>query len=120
MESEERVWRRCRPVGALSMACTLAEVNLASDISLVCESLLSALIYWPYIKVLFIVQAWCLNSVTRGCTLPSGSVVNREGDSYSLVESFVVHFLFVDRAGPYYNRKHTLLVFPLVLSPIEQ
>ena len=60
---------------------------------------------------------WCLDSVTRGCTLLFGSVEGREGDSYSLVESFVVHLLFVGLAGPCYYRKHTLSVFSLVISP---
>ena len=40
----------------------------------------------------------------------------REGDSYSLVESFVVHLPFVGLAGPCYDRKHTLPVFSLVIS----
>ena len=35
MEIEGRVWRRCWPIGAFSTACTLAEVNLSSEISLV-------------------------------------------------------------------------------------
>ena len=59
---------------------------------------------------------WCLDRVTCGCTIYSGSVVAREGGSYSLVESFVVHLLFVGQAGPSYDRKHTLHVFPLVTS----
>ena len=41
-------------------------------------------------------------------------MVAHEGDSYSLVESFVVHLPFVGRVGPSYYRKHTLPVFPLV------
>ena len=48
-----------------------------------------------WVKVVFVVQEWCLDSVTHGCTLYSRSVVAHEGDSYSLVESFVVHLLFV-------------------------
>jgi hypothetical protein len=47
-------------------------------------------------------------------TLFFGSVVAREGDSYSLVESSVVHLPLVGIAGPCYYRKHTLLVFSLV------
>ena len=54
--------------------------------------------------------------VTHGCTLLSGLVVAREGDSYSLVESFVVHLPLVGLAGQYCYRKHTLFVFSLVLS----
>ena len=54
--------------------------------------------------------------VTRGCTLLSGSMVAREGDSYSLIEIFVVHLLFVSLAGPCYYRKHTLPMFSLVIS----
>ena len=52
-------------------------------------------------------------------TLPlhSGLVVAHEGDSYSLVESFVVHLPFVGRARPVYYTKHTLPVFSLVISP---
>ena len=46
-----------------------------------------------------------------------GSVVAREGDSYSLIESFVVHLQFIGLAGPYYYRKHTMHVFSLVISP---
>ena len=43
----------------------------------------------------------------------SGSVVAHEGDSYSLVESSVVHLLFVGQVGPSYEEKHPLLVsFP--------
>ena len=45
-----------------------------------------------------------------------GSVVAREGDSYSLIESFVVHLPFIGLAGPYYYRKHTMPVFSLVIS----
>ena len=55
--------------------------------------------------------------VTHGCTLLFGSVVAHEGDSYSLVESFVVHLPLVGLAGPYYYRKYTLLMFSLVISP---
>ena len=44
-------------------------------------------------------------------------MVAREGDSYSLVESFVVHLLLVGLAGHCYYRKHTLPVFSLVISP---
>ena len=46
-----------------------------------------------------------------------GSVVAREGDFYSLVESFVVHLPSVDLARPCCYRKHTLPVFSLVISP---
>ena len=42
-------------------------------------------------------------------------MVAREGDSYSLVESFVVHLPFIGRAEFSYYRKHTLPVFPLVI-----
>ena len=58
---------------------------------------------------------WCLDSVTHGYTLLSGSVVAHEGDSYSLVESFIVHLL-VGLAGPCYYREHTMSVFSLVIS----
>ena len=58
-----------------------------------------------------------LRLITRGCTLFSRFVVAREGDFYSLVESFVVHLPLVGLAGPCYYRKHTLLVFSLVISP---
>ena len=44
-------------------------------------------------------------------------MVAHEGDSYSLIESFVVHLPFVGLAGPCYYMKHTLSVFSLVLSP---
>ena len=44
-------------------------------------------------------------------------MVARDGDSYSLVESSIVHLLFVDLAGFSYYRKHTMFVFPLVISP---
>ena len=37
-------------------------------------------------------------------------VVAHEGDSYSLVESSVVHLLPVGQVGPGYKRKHPLLV----------
>ena len=43
-------------------------------------------------------------------------MVAREGDSYSLIESFVVHLPFVGSAGPCYCRKNTLPVFSLVIS----
>jgi hypothetical protein len=43
-------------------------------------------------------------------------VVASEGDSYSLVESFVVHLPFVGQVGPCNYRKHTLPVFSLVIS----
>ena len=46
-----------------------------------------------------------------------GSVVAHEGDSYSLVESFVVHLPFVGQVGPCYYRKLTLPMFSLVISP---
>ena len=59
---------------------------------------------------------WCLDQVTCGCTLYSRSVVAHEGDSYSLIESSVVHLLLVGLAGPCYYRKHTLLVFSLIIS----
>ena len=40
-------------------------------------------------------------------------MVANEGDSYSLVESFVVHLSFVGQVGPDYEGKHPLLVpFP--------
>ena len=45
-----------------------------------------------------------------------GSVVAREGDSYSLIESFVVHLPLVGLAGLYYYRKRSLPMFPLVIS----
>ena len=41
----------------------------------------------------------------------------REGDSYSLIESSIVHLLFVGLAGPCYYRKRTMPVFSLVISP---
>ena len=40
----------------------------------------------------------------------SGLVVARDGDSYSLVESFVVHLPFIGQVGPSYEGKHHLLV----------
>jgi hypothetical protein len=40
----------------------------------------------------------------------SESVVAHEDDSYSLVESFVVHLSFVGQVGPGYKGKHPLLV----------
>ena len=43
-------------------------------------------------------------------------MVAHEGDSYSLVESSVVHLQLVGLAGPCYYRKHTLLVFSIVIS----
>ena len=43
-------------------------------------------------------------------------MVAREGDSYSLVESSVVHLLFVGIVGFSYYRKHTLPMFSLVIS----
>ena len=49
-----------------------------------------------------------------------GSVVAREGESYSLVESSVVHLSFIGLAGFSYYREHTLLVLPLVISLVEQ
>ena len=61
-------------------------------------------------------KALCLDSVTGGCTLFSGSVVAREGDFYSLVESFVFHLLLVGLAGHCYYRKLTLPVFSLVIT----
>ena len=40
-------------------------------------------------------------------------MVAREGDSYSLIESSVVHLPFVGQVGPGYEGKHPLLVsFP--------
>ena len=45
-----------------------------------------------------------------------GSVVAREGDSYSLIESSVVHLPLVGLVGPYYYMKHILPVFSLVIS----
>ena len=44
-------------------------------------------------------------------------MVAHEGDSYSLFEFFVVHLPFVGRVGPCYNRKHSLPMFFLVISP---
>ena len=58
-----------------------------------------------------------LRLVTHGCTLFSGLVVAREGDSYSLVEYFVVHLPLVGLAGPCCYRKNTLPMFSLVISP---
>ena len=49
-------------------------------------------------------------------TLHSRSVVAREGDSYSLIESSLVHLPFVGLVGFSYYRKHTLPVFSLVIS----
>ena len=46
----------------------------------------------------------------------SGSVVAREGDSYSLVESIVVHLPLVGLAGHCCYRKQTLPMFYLVIS----
>ena len=46
----------------------------------------------------------------------SGSVVAREGDSYSLVESSIVHLPLVGLAGHCCYRKHTLFMFSLVIS----
>jgi L-cystine uptake protein TcyP (sodium:dicarboxylate symporter family) len=43
-------------------------------------------------------------------------MVAREGDYYSLVESFVVHLLLVGLARPCYYRKHNLPVFSLVIT----
>ena len=43
-------------------------------------------------------------------------MVAHEDDSYSLVESFVVHLPLVGVAGPYYYREHTLSVFSIVIS----
>jgi len=45
-------------------------------------------------------------------------VVAHEGDSYSLIESSVVHLPFIGLAGFSYYRKHTLSVFPLVISHV--
>ena len=44
-------------------------------------------------------------------------MVAHEGDSYSLIESSIVHLPFVGQAGFSYYRKHTLPVFPLVIFP---
>ena len=44
-------------------------------------------------------------------------MVAHEGDTYSLIESSIVHLPFVGQAGFSYYRKHTLPVFPLVISP---
>jgi hypothetical protein len=52
----------------------------------------------------------------HGCTLLFRSVLVCEGDSYSLVESFVIHLSLVGLAGHYYYRKYTLLVFSLEIS----
>ena len=60
---------------------------------------------------------WCLDSVTRGCTLLSGLVVAHDGDFYSLIEYFIVHLLLVGLAGPCYYRKHIMPMFSLVISP---
>jgi hypothetical protein len=57
---------------------------------------------------------WCLDSVTHGSTLFSGSVVDHEGDSYRLIKSSIVH---LSLALPCYYRKHTMHVFSLVISP---
>ena len=38
-------------------------------------------------------------------------MVAHEGDSYGLVESFVVHLPFIGQVGPGYYRKHPLLVY---------
>ena len=54
--------------------------------------------------------------VTHGCTLFFGSVVAREGDSYSLVDSSVVHLPLVGLVGHCCYRKHTLPVFSIVIS----
>ena len=43
-------------------------------------------------------------------------MVAHEGDSYSLVESFLVHLPFVGLVGPCYYRKHALPMFYLVIS----
>ena len=43
-------------------------------------------------------------------------MVAYEGDSYSLIESSVVHLPFIGLAGSSYYRKYTLPVFPLVIS----
>ena len=40
-------------------------------------------------------------------------MIAREGDSYSLIESYVVHIPFVGQVGPSYEGKYPLLVsFP--------
>jgi hypothetical protein len=39
-------------------------------------------------------------------------VVAHEGDSYNLIESFVIHLPSVGQVGPGYEGKHPLLVFP--------
>ena len=44
------------------------------------------------------------------------SVVAREGDSYSLIESSIVHLPLVGLVGLCYYRKHTLPMFSLVIS----
>jgi hypothetical protein len=43
-------------------------------------------------------------------------MVAREGNSYSLIESFVVHIPLVGLAGPCYYKKHTLPMFSLIIS----
>ena len=44
---------------------------------------------------------------------PYISVVAREGDSYSLIESSIVYLPFVGQVGPSYEGQHPLLVsFP--------
>ena len=53
------------------------------------------------------------------CIYPTFQIgVAHEGDSYSLVESFVVHLPLVGLAGHCCYRKHTLPVFSL-LMPLE-
>jgi len=43
-------------------------------------------------------------------------MVAHEGNSYSLIESFVFHLPFVGQVGPCYYRKYTLPMFSLVIS----
>jgi hypothetical protein len=60
---------------------------------------LSALILASRVKVVIVSISMVLGlSATRGCTLHSGSVVDREGDS--LVESSIVHLPSVGLVGP--------------------
>ena len=61
-------------------------------------------------KVLIISVSMVLRLVNRRCILHPGSVVAHEGDSYSLVESSVIHLSFVGQVGHGYYGKHPLLV----------
>ena len=132
MESERRVWRRCQPVGALSIACTFVDPSsmwaclwdFSGNQLLMQVSFLFILFirFTTCLSALFFIrEEWSSNySVSMmlriwlfGCILHSRSVVAHEGDSYSLVESFVVHLPSVGQVGPSYKGKHPLLVsFP--------